>query len=92
MFFIRLAFWLGLVVLLLPSDERQQQRLYAAAVATVERATTFCDRNPKVCAASGDLWAMFLKKAEFGARMAIDIAGSGGRSPDDATSLPTQPT
>ena len=92
MFFIRLAFWLGLVVLLLPSDERQQRRLYAAAVATIERATTFCDRNPKVCEASGDLWAMFLKKAEFGARVAIDIAGSGGRASDDATSLPTQPT
>src|SRR3989337_608578 len=91
MFLIRAAFWVGLAILLLPSDERQQERLYAAAVATVERATTFCDRNPKVCAASGEFWAMFLKKAEFGARMAINVAGSGGRVADDATPLPPQP-
>ena len=91
MFLIRAAFWVGLAILLLPSDERQQERLYAAAVATVERATTFCDRNPKVCTASSELWAMFLKKAEFGARMAINVAGSGGRVADDATPLPPQP-
>jgi hypothetical protein len=91
MFLIRLAFWVGLAILLLPSDERQQERLYATAVATVERATTFCDRNPKVCAASGELWAMFLKKAEFGARMAINVVGSGGRATDDAAPLPPQP-
>src|SRR6185436_15239215 len=86
MFIFRLAFWIGLAILLLPSDERQQERLYATAVATVERATTFCDRNPKVCAAGGEMWSMFLKKAEFGVRMAINVAGSGGRSADDAAS------
>ena len=91
MFLFRLAFWIGLAILLLPSDERQQERLYATAVATVERATTFCDRNPKVCAAGGEMWSMFLKKAEFGVRMAINVAGSGGRASDDAASTP-QPT
>jgi hypothetical protein len=84
MFLFRLAFWIGLAILVLPSDERQQERLYATAVATVERAATFCDRNPKVCAAGGELWAMFLKKAEFGARMAINVAGSGGHASSDA--------
>jgi hypothetical protein len=88
MFLIRLAFWVGLAILLLPSDERQQERLYATAVATVERATTFCERNPKVCTAGGELWAMFLKKAEFGARMAINVAGSGGHASDDAAPSP----
>ena len=92
MFLIRLAFWIGLAVLLLPSDERQQERLFATAAATVERAATFCERNEKVCATAGDLWATFLKKAEFGARLAINAAGSAGRSPDDATTLPAQPT
>jgi hypothetical protein len=90
MFLFRLAFWVGLAILLLPSDERQQERLYATAMATVERATTFCDRNPRVCAAGGELWATFLKKAEFGVRMAINVAGSGGHSSDDAAS-PQQP-
>jgi hypothetical protein len=85
MFLIRMAFWIGLVVLLLPTDERQQARLYGAATAAVERVTTFCDRNGKTCAAGSDLWASFLKKAEFGARMAFDLVtnrSSGGRDED----------
>jgi hypothetical protein len=92
MFLIRLAFWVGLAVLLLPSDERQQERLYATAVATVERAATFCERNEKVCATAGEMWATFLKKAEFGARLAINAAGSAGRAPDDAAPPTPQPT
>jgi hypothetical protein len=79
MFLIRAAFWIGLVVLLLPTDERQQARLYGTAVATVERVTTFCERNPQTCATGADLWATFLKKAEFGARIAIDLVTSNGR-------------
>jgi hypothetical protein len=88
MFLIRAAFWVGVIVLLLPSDERQQERLYAAAVATYERAATFCDRNPKVCETGGELWATFLKKAEFGARLAINLASSGNRTTDEGAPLP----
>lgn len=84
MFLIRLAFWVGLAVLLLPTDERQQARLYTTAVATVERATTFCDRNAKICAGAGELWATFVKKAEFGARMAIDLVGNSARKDESA--------
>ena len=49
MFFVKLAFWLGVVVLLLPSDEQQQARLYGNATTAVERVTTFCDRNARTC-------------------------------------------
>jgi hypothetical protein len=65
MFLIRLAFWLGLVVLLLPTDERQQAKLYGTAVSTVERVTTFCDRNAQLCSASVDFWGTFLRKADW---------------------------
>jgi hypothetical protein len=85
MFLIRTAFWVGLAVLLLPTDERQQARLYGTAVATVERVTTFCDRNAQACAAGAELWATFVKKAEFGARVAIDLVSSGGRKDEDAS-------
>jgi hypothetical protein len=79
MFFIRLAFWLGVVVLLLPADEQQQARLYGTATNAVERVTTFCDRNPRACTLGADAWATFLKKAEFGARLAGDLLGAGLR-------------
>jgi hypothetical protein len=76
MFLIRAAFWIGLVVLLLPTDANQQARLYSAAAATVERVTTFCDRNAKTCELGSEVWAAFLKKAEFGARMAFELITS----------------
>ena len=88
MFLIRVAFWLGLIVLLLPTDERQQARLYSSVSAAVERVTTFCDRNPKVCATGAELWSAFLKKAEFAVRLAIDLASSPrkeGDTPADST-------
>ena len=91
MFLIRVGFWVGLAVLLLPTDERQQARLYSTAVTTVERVTTFCDRNAQACAAGAELWAMFVKKAEFGARMAIDLVSSSGRRDEDEASPHTKP-
>jgi hypothetical protein len=91
MFLIRVGFWVGVAVLLLPTDERQQARLYGTAVATIERVTTFCDRNAQACTAGAELWATFVKKAEFGARMAIDLVGSSGHRDEDAASPRTQP-
>jgi hypothetical protein len=83
MFLIRVAFWIGLAVLLLPTDERQQARLYDTATTTVERVATFCDRNAQTCAAGAELWALFLKKAEFGGRMAVELISSSGRKDGD---------
>lgn len=92
MFLIRMAFWVGVVVVLLPTDERQQARVYGTAVATVERVTTFCERNAQACAAGAEMWSTFVKKAEFGVRMAIDLATSSGRKDEDATPPRSQPT
>jgi hypothetical protein len=91
MFLLRMAFWLGLVVLLLPTDERQQARLYNTAVSAVERATTFCERHAQACVAGAEVWATFVKKAEFGARMAIDLMGSSGRKDDEPGPARAQP-
>ena len=90
MFLIRVAFWLGLVVVLLPTDERQQARLYNTAVATVERVTTFCDRNAQACTAGAEFWATFVKKAEFGARIAVDLVSSGGRKEGETVPTPVR--
>src|SRR6476660_2902051 len=90
MFLIRVAFWLGLVVVLLPTDERQQARLYNTAVATVERVTTFCDRNAQACTAGAEFWATFVKKAEFGARIAVDLVSSGGQQEGETVPTPVR--
>jgi Family of unknown function (DUF5330) len=93
MSFIKLAFWLGVLVLLLPTDAQQQARVYSTAVATVERATTFCDRNARTCDMAAEAWAMFLKKAEFGARLVGDLITSQGRQngPESPTARPQGP-
>jgi hypothetical protein len=79
MFLFRIVFWLGLAVLLLPTEEHQQARLYETAAASVERIVTFCDRNPKACAAGAELWSMFVKKTEFASRVAVDLISSRGQ-------------
>jgi hypothetical protein len=84
MSFMRLAFWLALLVLLLPTDAQQQARLSNFANAAMERFTTFCDRNGRTCTAGGDLWSTFLRKAEFGVRLVGDLLGAGGRQAPDA--------
>ena len=79
MSFMRLAFWLALLVLLLPTDAQQQARLSNVANSAMGRFTSFCDRNGKTCTAGGDLWSTFLRKAEFGVRLVGDLLGAGGR-------------
>jgi Family of unknown function (DUF5330) len=91
MFFVKLAFWLGVVVLLLPSDEQQQARLINTATTTVERVTTFCDRNARTCTMGAEAWSTFLRKAEFAARLVGDLVNSGARhSGIDAFAPPAQ--
>jgi hypothetical protein len=76
---LRLAFWLGLLVLLLPTDAQQQARFSSFAQNAMERLTSFCDRNGKTCSTGSDVWSTFVRKAEFGMRLVGDLLGAGGR-------------
>lgn len=79
LFLIRTAFWLMIIVLLLPTDERQRSEVYGTAQAAVNDIATFCDRNPETCAKGKDAFGVLVQKAQFGARMLIDlINGSKG--------------
>ena len=77
---IKGAFWIGVVILLLPSDEKKQAELYGKAASAVAWTATFCDRNGETCAKSADMWQVFKHKAEFGARMAFDLVQRGASS------------
>ena len=74
MFLIRMAFWLALIVMILPSDKEKQARLYQTAAETVHRAATFCDRNAALCEQGAQHWSVFRTKLEFGARLVFDMA------------------
>ena len=73
LFLIRAAFWLMIIVLLLPTDAQQRAEVYGTAQAAVKDVATFCDRNPETCARGKDAFSVFVQKAQFGARMLMDL-------------------
>lgn len=81
MFLIRTAFWLSLIILLLPTNEDDQRTVYGAAEAAVRDMSSFCTRNPDVCIKSRDAFELFSQKAQFGAKMVVDFV-SEARSGD----------
>lgn len=84
MFLIRTAFWLIILVLLLPTDEQQQSEVYGTAQAAVKDVSGFCSRNPGVCATGKDAFDVFVHKAQFGAEMLMGfIKGQTGGAAGD---------
>jgi hypothetical protein len=73
MFFIRAAFWLIILVLLLPTDEGQRSDVYGTAEAAVKDVSAFCERNPTVCEKGRGAFDVFMQKAEFGAQMLMSF-------------------
>lgn len=85
LFLIRAAFWLMIIVLLLPTDAQQRSEVYGTAQAAVNDVSSFCVRNPETCAKGKDAFAVFVQKAQFGARMLMDLiqnkTGTGAGAP-----------
>jgi hypothetical protein len=80
-FLLRMAFWLGVVCVLLPSgtktdtpdasiDATQAMTLAGAAVSDMRG---FCDRQPGACVAGGKVAIAIGHKAEAGARTIYDF-------------------
>ena len=105
LFLLRTAFWLMIIVLLLPTDERQRSEVYGTAQAAVHDLATFCDRNPETCAKGKDAFGVLVQKAQFGARMLIDLingtksagegeGGTGIQDPEQnsGTNFPFEPS
>jgi hypothetical protein len=69
MFLIRTVFWLAIIILLLPTDSKQQSDVYGTAQAAVKDVSGFCERNPDACAKGADVFNLFVQKAEFGFEM-----------------------
>ena len=83
MFLIRWGFWLAVLVMLLPTDKAQQERLMQQASNATHWTLTFCDRNPATCARAGEVWTVFQAKAQFALAMAGDVLREriGGETP-----------
>lgn len=89
LFLIRTAFWLMIIILLLPTDEQQRSEVFGTAQAAVNDVSTFCDRNPETCARGKDAFAVFVQKAQFGARLLMDfIQDRTGTGDNTTASMP----
>jgi len=96
MFLIRMAFWLSVVILLLPAgtDEQtngseQSPRAVASAGQTINAAVSavgdiagLCDRQPQVCRTGSAAWQMFQAKALYGVGLLYDWANGADEAPD----------
>ena len=79
-FLFRMMFWLGVVLILLPSGGTRTSSdvlvsagdAMSAARATVDDASSFCDRQPEACAIGSQAAAAIGHRASVGAKMLYD--------------------
>jgi hypothetical protein len=80
MFLLRAAFWVSLVLILLPSGSKKQEApqikaadAASAASAAVSDLSSFCTRQPESCAVGSQVATVLGQRAEAGARMLFDF-------------------
>ena len=94
-FLLRMAFWLGLVLVLLPRDktpesEKQPQvgasEAVQAATAAVSDMSQFCKRQPAACEVGGQAATVIGQRAQQGARKLYQII-TDKKPPDHTSSI-----
>jgi hypothetical protein len=90
-FLIRMAFWLGIVLILLPSGTTQQgpatdnvaaTEAISAASATVSDLRGFCSRQPDACTVGSHVAVSLGYKAQAGAKMLYEFLSEAMASHD----------
>ena len=96
-FLLRMAFWLGLVLVLLPrekspeSDKQPQigaSEAVSAATAAVSDMGQFCKRQPAACEVGGQAATVIGQRAQDGARKLYKII-TDKKPPDHTSSIGT---
>jgi hypothetical protein len=94
-FLLRMAFWLGLVLVLLPRDRTPESdklpqlgasEAVSAASAAVSDMSQFCKRQPAACEVGGQAAAVLTHRAQDGARKLYQII-TDKRSSDHTGSI-----
>lgn len=94
-FLLRMAFWLGLVLVLLPREKTPESEklpqlgaseAVSAATAAVSDMSQFCKRQPAACEVGGQAATVIGHRAQEGARKLYQII-TDKRSPDHTGSI-----
>src|ERR1700730_1716212 len=81
-FLLRTAFWLSIVILLLPADPARRDsarpqvgtlETLGVAQAAIEDARGFCARRPEACEAGSIALHSFGEKAQYGAKLVYEV-------------------
>ena len=92
-FLLRMAFWLGLVLVLLPREKTPESeklpqigasQAVQAATAAVSDMSQFCKRQPQACEVGGQAASVIGQRAEDGARKLYKII-TDKKAPDTTT-------
>jgi Family of unknown function (DUF5330) len=94
-FLLRMAFWLGLVLVLLPRDKTPESgklpqigasEAVSAATAAVSDMSQFCKRQPAACEVGGQAATVIGQRAQDGARKLYQII-TDKKAPDHTGSI-----
>jgi hypothetical protein len=94
-FLLRMAFWLGLVLVLLPRDKTPESdklpqvnasEAVSAATAAVSDMSQFCKRQPQACEVGGQAATVIGHRAQDGARKLYQII-TDKKAPDRTGSI-----
>jgi hypothetical protein len=94
-FLLRMAFWLGLVLVLLPTDKTPQMEkapqvgaseAVSAATAAVSDMGQFCKRQPAACEVGGQAATVIGQRAQAGAKKLYQII-TDKKAPDHTGSI-----
>ncbi len=74
MFLIRTAFFVTLVILVMPVPEAHRADVERAARFAAREASASCELTPDLCAKSAEYWTTLRRKVEIGAGRSINLA------------------
>ena len=91
MFFVRAAFWIFLILLLMPTNDKEKSDFYTAASRTVADLSNFCNRNPEVCDSTGAIFETILHKMRTTVEMLEEMVQPASQRRDATGALPRDP-
>ncbi len=91
MWYGKIAFWVALVLLLLPTNRQEKLEVYGTAYRSMTDVERFCYRNPEICDKTSSIVdtvrAKFYTTAEMIEEM-LQSAGIGGAPAEDEKARP----
>jgi hypothetical protein len=101
-FLFKVAFWLTIVILLMPADSGRPRadggaqvgpaEAIGAAQAAVEDAREFCRRRPEACAVGAQAFQSFGEKAQHAAKLLYEFLSRQFTEPSRTAAVPLRTT